>query len=67
VLNLHSRNDEINEMSGLWYDIDNSVLNLARRIPDLKGMDELVRELDKGSITFKGPLSFRRIDKPAGR
>jgi hypothetical protein len=67
VLNLHYRNDEVNEMSGLWYDIDNSVLNLARRIPDLKGMDELVRELEKGSITFKGPLSFRRIDRPAGR
>jgi hypothetical protein len=66
VLNLHYRNDEVNEMSGLWYDIDNSVLNLARRIPDLKGMDELVRELEKGSITFKGPLSFRRIDRPAG-
>jgi hypothetical protein len=30
-------------------------------------MDELISELEKGSITFKGPLSFRRIDRPAGR
>jgi hypothetical protein len=66
VLNLISANDAINEMSGLWYDVDNSVLNLARRIPDLGGMDALMREVDKGSITFKGPLNFRRIDKPAG-
>lgn len=67
VLNINSRNDEINEMSGVWYDIDNSVFNLARNIPNLKGMDALIEKLDKGSVTFKGPLSFRRIDKPAGR
>lgn len=64
VLNISSKNDEINEMSGLWYDIDNSVFNLARRMPELKGMDDLIKELEKGSITFKGPLSFRRIDPP---
>jgi hypothetical protein len=67
VLNINSRNDEINEMTGLWYDIDNSVLSLARRIPDLKGMDQLIERLEKGSVTFKGALSFRRIDKPAGK
>jgi hypothetical protein len=67
VLNIHYRNNEINEMSGLWYDIDNSVFNLARRIPDLKGMDQLIDKLEKGSITFKGALSFRRIDNPAGK
>ncbi|MCA1372057.1 MULTISPECIES: hypothetical protein [unclassified Bradyrhizobium] len=64
VLNISTKNDEINEMSGLWYDIDNSVFNLARRIPDLRGMDDLMKELEKGSITFKGPLAFRRIDPP---
>jgi hypothetical protein len=64
VLNINSRDDEINEMQGLWYDIDNSVFNLARNIPGLKGMDELIKKLESGSITFKAPLSFRRIDKP---
>jgi hypothetical protein len=56
----------VNEMIGVWYDIDNSVLNLARRIPDLRGMDELVHQVEMGSITFKGALTFRRIDRPAG-
>jgi hypothetical protein len=36
VLNINSRNDNIDEMTGLWYDIDNSILNLAR-MPALKG------------------------------
>ena len=67
VLNINSRNDKIDEMTGVWYDIDNSVLNLARRIPDLKGMDELTRQVETGSITFKGALSFRRIPQPAGK
>ncbi|TKW79536.1 MAG: hypothetical protein DI543_04720 [Bradyrhizobium icense] len=66
VLNVSSRNDQVNEMIGVWYDIDNSVLNLARRIPDLRGMDELVHQVEMGSITFKGALTFRRIDRPAG-
>jgi hypothetical protein len=35
VLNINSRNDNIDEMTGLWYDIDNSILNLAR-MPALK-------------------------------
>jgi hypothetical protein len=66
VLNINSRNDDIDEMSGLWYDIDNSIFNLARRMPDLKGLDELVHGIESGSITFKGALSFKRIGKPAG-
>jgi hypothetical protein len=66
VLNISSRNDKIDDMTGVWYDIDNSVLNLARRIPNLRGMDELLHEVETGSITFKGALSFHRIDQPAG-
>ncbi|HXI06293.1 MAG: hypothetical protein ACRC1G_08675 [Bradyrhizobium sp.] len=65
VLNIISDNDEIKDMNGVWYDIDNSVLNLARRIPNLKGMEELIRQVEMGSVTFKGALSFHRIDKPA--
>jgi hypothetical protein len=65
VLNIISENDQVSEMTGVWYDIDNSVLNLARRIPQLKGLDELVHQVEMGSITFKGALSFRRIDRPA--
>lgn len=67
VLNISSRNDKIDDMRGVWYDIDNSVLNLAKRIPGLHGMDELMRQVETGSITFKGALSFQRIDPPAGR
>lgn len=66
VLNINSRNDEIDEMTGVWYDIDNSIFNLARRIPDLKGMDDLTQGIEKGSITFRGVLSFGRLPKPAG-
>jgi len=28
VLNISSRNDAIDDMAGVWYDIDNSILNL---------------------------------------
>jgi hypothetical protein len=66
VLNINSRNEQIDEMSGLWYDIDNSIFSLARRMPGLKGLDELVQGIEQGSITFKGALSFKRIGKPAG-
>ena len=66
VLNINSRNDNIDEMTGLWYDIDNSILNLARRMPALKGLDDLIHGIESGSITFKGPLSFTRLRAPAG-
>lgn len=66
VLNISSKNDKIDEMKGVWYDIDNSVLNLARRIPDLKGMEKLIHEVETGSITFKGALTFRRIGPRSG-
>jgi hypothetical protein len=66
VLNINSRNDTIDQMVGVWYDIDNSIFNLARRMPDLKGLDELTSGVDKGSITFKGALTFSRIERPAG-
>jgi hypothetical protein len=66
VLNINSRNDAIDDMVGVWYDIDNSVFNLARRIPNLKGMDQLVSGVDSGSITFKGVLAFNRLQPPAG-
>ena len=53
VLNINSRNDNIDEMTGLWYDIDNSILNLAR-MPALKGLDDLVHGIESGSVTFEG-------------
>lgn len=65
VLNIVSDNDQIRDMTGVWYDIDNSVLGLARRIPNLKGMEDLVRQVEMGAVTFKGALSFHRIDQPA--
>jgi hypothetical protein len=66
VVNINSRNDEIDEMIGVWYDIDNSIFNLARRIPGLRGFDELAHGIESGSVTFKGALSFTRLHKPAG-
>jgi hypothetical protein len=66
VLNILSKNDATDEMTGVWYDIDNSIFNLARRIPDLKGLDELIDGVDRGSITFKGVLTFARLRAPAG-
>jgi hypothetical protein len=53
VLNINSRNDNIDEMTGFWYDIDNSILNLAR-MPALKGLDDLVHGIESGSVTFEG-------------
>ena len=52
VLNINSRNDNIDEMTGLWYDIDNSILNLAR-MPALKGLDDLFHGIESGSVTFE--------------
>jgi hypothetical protein len=60
------RNDEVNRMEGRWYDVDNSVYNLARRMPNLKGVQSLVEAVEKGAITFKGRLTFNRLAKPAG-
>jgi hypothetical protein len=34
------KDDVVKAMEGRWYDIDNSMYNLARRIPDLKGFGE---------------------------
>jgi hypothetical protein len=66
VLNIISRSGEINEMTGVWYDIDNSIFNLARRIPGLKGFEDLAHDIEAGSVTFKGALAFTRLHKPAG-
>lgn len=66
VLNINSINTDVNDMDGVWYDIDNSVFNLARRIPDLNGLDLLNDGIEKGAITFKGALSFKRLPRPTG-
>jgi hypothetical protein len=41
VLDVLVKDGVVKAMEGRWYDIDNSMYNLARRIPDLKGFGEL--------------------------
>jgi hypothetical protein len=64
VLNIISKNDAVDQMAGLWYDIDNSIFNLARKISNLNGIEKLVEGVENGALTFKGPLSFNRIPAP---
>jgi hypothetical protein len=65
VLNISVRNDQVNRMEGYWYDVDNSIYNLARRIPNLNGLHDLMEAVQKGTVTFKGLLEFDRLPPPA--
>ncbi|MCP9626932.1 hypothetical protein NML43_07530 [Rhodopseudomonas palustris] len=66
VLQLNFDNEKINSMTGYWYDINNSVFNLARRIDALTGFDELSLAVEKGAVTFGGRLEFSRVEPPPG-
>jgi hypothetical protein len=66
VLTINSRNETIDEMTGLWYDIDNSIFNMAKQMPGLEGLNEITNGVEKGAITFKGALTFSRIVQPVG-
>jgi len=61
ILTLPLASDEIKEMSGRWYDIDNTIFNLAAHIPNLKGFDEISKSVNEGRITFKGDLRFTKL------
>jgi hypothetical protein len=52
---------EIDSMDGHWYDIDNSIYHLARRIDSLTGFHELREALENGAVTFGGRLEFKRL------
>jgi hypothetical protein len=47
-------------MTGIWYDINNTIYNLALKMPDLKGVDALRQAVSHGAISFKGTVAFNR-------
>lgn len=63
ILNISSKADEIKEMHGRWYDINNTVFDLARHKPNLKGFKELSEAVEGGRLTFKGDLRFKKLPK----
>jgi hypothetical protein len=61
VLKLEFENEKVNSMNGHWYDINNGVYNLARRMQQLTGVHELSQAVERGAVTFGGALQFRRL------
>jgi hypothetical protein len=51
----------INQMQGYWYDINNCVYNLARRMSSLQGFEQLREAVEKGAVTFGGEIRFKRL------
>jgi hypothetical protein len=67
VLRIKSKEDgSIDFMAGHWYDINNGVFNLARRMDHLAGLQDLSQAVENGAVTFGGAIEFRRIEPPAG-
>jgi hypothetical protein len=67
VLKMITEDDgRINEMTGHWYDINNSIYNLARRMQSLDGFEKLSEAVEQGAVTFGGELRFRRIKSLPG-
>jgi hypothetical protein len=61
VLKLEFDNEKVDSMNGHWYDINNGVYNLARRMQQLTGVHELSQAVENGAVTFGGALQFRRL------
>jgi hypothetical protein len=65
VLRLKFESEQkVNSMSGYWYDIDNAIYNLARRMGHLQGFDDLREKVEQGAVTFGGRLEFTRLAAP---
>jgi hypothetical protein len=64
VLKIEFVNDKVDCMTGHWYDINNGIYHLARRMGPLSGLTELSRAVENGAATFGGSLEFRRIKPP---
>jgi hypothetical protein len=60
VIEFKIENEKINKMSGVWYDIDNSMYSLALKMPGLVGIQALQNAVSHGSITFRGTIEFDR-------
>lgn len=61
VLNMSYINEKIDDMNGIWYDVDNTILNIAKKIPGLDGVEKLNEAVGQGAITFRGALNFHRL------
>jgi hypothetical protein len=60
IISFKVENDCVNRMTGIWYDINNTIYNLALKMPDLKGVDALRQGVSHGAISFKGTVAFNR-------
>jgi hypothetical protein len=58
--------EKVNFMDGHWYDINNGVYNLARRMNTLDGLAQLSEAVEKGAATFGGATEFKRLQAPPG-
>ena len=58
--------EKVNSMRGHWYDINNSIYNLARRFDNLTGLADLSEAVENGAVTFGGAVEFKRLPAPAG-
>jgi hypothetical protein len=61
VLKIESENEKVNFMNGYWYDINNGVYHLARRMGPISGLLELQKAVENGAVTFGGALEFKRL------
>jgi hypothetical protein len=67
VLKLIENDDgRIDRMQGRWYDINNCVYNLARRIDRLQGFEQLREAVETGAVTFGGEIKFKRLKSLPG-
>lgn len=64
VLDFKIENEQVNTMTGYWYDINNSLFSLAHKMKDLRGLQELTEAVSRGAITFKGDIEFSRWSAP---
>ena len=66
VLKIVSEQEKVNSMTGQWYDINNAIYHVARRMEPLSGFPELQKALENGAVTFGGALEFKRLPPPPG-
>jgi hypothetical protein len=66
VLKIQFENEKVNSMNGYWYDVNNGIYNVARRMGPLTGFNELRAAVENGAVTFGGFLEFTRLKPPSG-
>jgi hypothetical protein len=66
VLKIEFENDKVNSMNGHWYDIDNGIYKLVRRMGSISGFEDLRKMVENGAVTFGGDLEFSRLKTVPG-